>query len=147
MKASRTRYSVVALAIGLAILSYVQRVAMSQAAGPISHDLHLSKAQMGLVFGAFGLSYALFELPIGLLGDRIGVRRVLLQIVMGWSIFTASSRRGLERGVALDHSLPVRSRRGRLFPHPHAHAQHVAAGPRTGHRASLAVGFRAETEH
>jgi len=54
MKASRTRYSIVALAIGLAILSYVQRVAISQAAGPISHDLHLNKAQMGLVFGAFG---------------------------------------------------------------------------------------------
>jgi MFS transporter, ACS family, glucarate transporter len=89
MKASRTRYSVVALAIGLAILSYVQRVAISQAAGPISHDLHLDKAQMGLVFGAFGLSYAFFEIPIGLLGDRIGVRRVLLQIVVGWSVFTA----------------------------------------------------------
>ncbi len=89
MKASRTRYSIVALAIGLAILSYVQRVAISQAAGPISHDLHLNKAQMGLVFGAFGLSYALFEVPIGLLGDKIGVRRVLLQIVLGWSAFTA----------------------------------------------------------
>src|SRR5271155_5884636 len=89
MKASRTRYSIVALAIGLAILSYVQRVAISQAAGPITHDLHLNKAQMGLVFGAFGLSYALFEIPIGLLGDKIGVRRVLLQIVLGWSFFTA----------------------------------------------------------
>src|SRR6201996_4314616 len=85
MKASRTRYSIVALAIGLAILSYVQRVAISQAAGPISHDLHLNKAQMGLIFGAFGLSYALFEVPVGLLGDKIGVRRVLLQIVLGWS--------------------------------------------------------------
>ncbi len=89
MKASRTRYSIVALAIALAILSYVQRVAISQAAGPISHDLHLNKAQMGLVFGAFGLSYALFEIPIGLLGDKIGVRRVLMQIVLGWSLFTA----------------------------------------------------------
>jgi MFS transporter, ACS family, glucarate transporter len=89
MKASRTRYSIVALAIGLAILSYVQRVAISQAAGPISHDLGLNKAQMGLIFGAFGLSYALFEVPIGLLGDKIGVRRVLLQIVVGWSAFTA----------------------------------------------------------
>jgi MFS transporter, ACS family, glucarate transporter len=89
MKASRTRYSVVALAISLAVLSYVQRVAISQAAGPISHDLHLSKAEMGLVFGAFGLSYALFEIPMGLLGDRIGARRVLLQIVTAWSAFTA----------------------------------------------------------
>jgi ACS family glucarate transporter-like MFS transporter len=89
MQPTRARNGVVTLAIGLAVLSYVQRVAISQAAGPISHDLHLNKAQMGLIFGAFGLSYALFELPMGLLGDKLGVRRVLLQIVMAWSIFTA----------------------------------------------------------
>src|ERR1700712_12462 len=89
IRPSYVRYSVVVLAIALAMLSYVQRVALSQAAGPISHDLHLSKAQMGLAFGAFGLSYALFELPMGLLGDRLGVRRVLLRIVLAWSAFTA----------------------------------------------------------
>jgi ACS family glucarate transporter-like MFS transporter len=89
MQPSRARYRVVALAIGLAILSYIQRVAISQAAGPISKDLHFNKTEMGLVFGAFGLSYALFELPMGLLGDRIGVRRVLIQIVLAWSFFTA----------------------------------------------------------
>ena len=89
MKASRTRYGVVVLAIGLAVLSYVQRVAISGAAGPISSDLHLSKEQMGMVFGAFGLAYALFEIPMGLLGDRVGVRRALLQIVLAWSAFTA----------------------------------------------------------
>ena len=89
MKASRARYNVVGFAVSLAILSYVQRVAISQAAGPISHDLHLGKAQLGLVFGAFGLSYALFELPAGLLADRLGVRKVLLRIVIAWSAFTA----------------------------------------------------------
>jgi len=89
MQPSRARYRVVALAIGLAVLSYIQRVAISQAAGPISHDLHLSKQGMGLIFGAFGLSYALFELPMGLMGDRLGVRRVLIQIVLAWSFFTA----------------------------------------------------------
>jgi ACS family glucarate transporter-like MFS transporter len=89
MKPSRARYGVVTMAISLAVLSYVQRVAVSQAAGPISRDLHLNKTQMGLVFGAFGLSYALFELPMGLLGDKLGVRRVLLQIVLAWSVFTA----------------------------------------------------------
>jgi ACS family glucarate transporter-like MFS transporter len=89
MKPSRARYGVVTMAVVLAVLSYVQRVAISQAAGPISRDLHLNKAQMGLIFGAFGLSYALFELPMGLLGDKLGVRRVLLQIVLAWSTFTA----------------------------------------------------------
>jgi ACS family glucarate transporter-like MFS transporter len=86
---SRTRYTIVMLAIGLAIISYVQRVAISVAAGPIARDLHIPKEQMGLIFGAFGLSYALFEIPMGLLGDRLGVRRVLAQIVLVWSAFTA----------------------------------------------------------
>jgi MFS transporter, ACS family, glucarate transporter len=89
MKPSRARYAVVMLAIGLAVLSYVQRVAISGAAVPIAHDLHLSKQQMGLVFGAFGLAYALFEIPMGLMGDRLGVRRALAQIVLAWSAFTA----------------------------------------------------------
>lgn len=88
-KPSHTRYSVVALAIGLAVLSYIQRVAISQAAGPIARDLHIPKQQMGLIFGAFALSYALFELPMGLLGDRLGVERVLAQIVLAWSACTA----------------------------------------------------------
>ena len=89
MKPSRTRYGVVILAITLAVLSYVQRVAISGAAGPISHDLRLSKQQMGFVFGAFGLAYALFEIPAGLLGDRLGVRRAMARIVLAWSAFTA----------------------------------------------------------
>jgi MFS family permease len=89
MKQSHARYGVVLLAIGLAVLSYVQRVAISGAALPISHDLHLSKQQMGWVFGAFGLAYALFEIPMGLFGDRMGVRRALAQIVLAWSAFTA----------------------------------------------------------
>jgi len=88
-KPSHARYSVVVLAIGLAVLSYMQRVAISQAAGPIARDLHIPKEQMGLIFGAFGLSYALFEIPMGLLGDRLGVKRVLAQIVLAWSACTA----------------------------------------------------------
>lgn len=89
MRASRARYTVVGFALTLAIIAYIQRVAISQAAGPISTDLGLSKAELGMVFGAFGLSYALFEIPMGALGDKLGVRRVLAQIVIFWSAFTA----------------------------------------------------------
>jgi sugar phosphate permease len=89
VKASRVRYGVVGLALSLAVFSYIQRVAIAQAAGPIANDLHLDKAQLGAVLGAFGLAYAAFEMPMGLLGDKIGVRRVLTQIVLAWSLFTA----------------------------------------------------------
>jgi len=86
---TKIRYGVVGLALTLAIIAYVQRVAISQAAGPISADLQLSKAQMGAIFSAFGLTYALMEIPMGALGDRLGVRRTLTQIVLLWSAFTA----------------------------------------------------------
>src|SRR6266404_1709929 len=66
---TRARYWVIVFAITLAVLSYIDRVAISQAARPISQDLHLTKSQMGLIFGAFGISYALFEIPSGWLGD------------------------------------------------------------------------------
>jgi MFS family permease len=36
----------------------------------------------------FTISYALFEIPSGALGDRIGARKVLTRIVVWWSAFT-----------------------------------------------------------
>ena len=38
-------------------------------------DLELDDAQKGWVFFAFGLAYALFEIPTGWLGDKIGRAR------------------------------------------------------------------------
>ena len=86
MKPTHARYWVVVFALALAMIMYIQRVAISQAIVPISADLHLDKAQTGMVLGAFGLSYALFEIPMGLLGDKLGVRRVLSQLVLLWSL-------------------------------------------------------------
>ncbi len=88
-RASRQRYWVVFLAVTLAILSYIDRVAISYAAPLISEDLNLSREEMGAVFGAFALAYALFEIPGGWMGDWMGPRRVLLRIVLWWSTFTA----------------------------------------------------------
>ena len=89
MTASSARYRVTAFAISLAALAYMQRVAISQAAPSIQTDLGLDKDQIGHVFGAFGLAYALFEIPNGRLGDRLGVRATLTRIVVAWSVFTA----------------------------------------------------------
>src|SRR5579863_7832030 len=89
MKPTHARYWVVVFALALAMIMYIQRVAISSAIVPISADLHLDKAQTGVVLGAFGLSYALFEIPMGLLGDKLGVRWVLTLVVLLWSLFTA----------------------------------------------------------
>jgi len=88
---THTRYWVIVLAIALAVIQYIDRVCISQAAPLISRDLNLSSAEMGWVFSAFTLAYALFEIPCGYLGDRIGPRKVLLRIVLWWSFFTAAT--------------------------------------------------------
>jgi MFS transporter, ACS family, glucarate transporter len=88
---SHARYWVIVFAVALAIIQYVDRVCISQAAPLISTDLGLNKGQMGWVFSAFTLAYALFEIPAGYLGDRIGPRKVLLRIVLWWSFFTVAT--------------------------------------------------------
>src|SRR4029077_12968310 len=86
---TRARYGVIFFAITLAVLSYIDRVCISQAAPDIARDLHFSDVDMGKIFGAFGLAYALFEIPTGWLGDWMGPRKVLMRIVLWWSAFTA----------------------------------------------------------
>jgi ACS family glucarate transporter-like MFS transporter len=55
----------------------------------MQEDLHIDPIGWGWVTGIFTLSYCLFEIPTGALGDRIGPRRVLTRIVPWWSAFTA----------------------------------------------------------
>ena len=64
-------------ALSLALIMYVDRVALAQAAPFIRTDLGLSQVEMGWVFTTFGWAYALFEIPGGWLGDRFGSRKVL----------------------------------------------------------------------
>jgi len=88
---SRARYVVTAFAVTLAVITYVDRVGISVAAPLIREELRLSSIEMGWALAAFGWAYALFEIPGGWLGDRIGPRRVLMRIVIWWSFFTAAT--------------------------------------------------------
>ena len=83
------RYRVLAFLFGLSIITYLDRVCMNVVSKYVKADLGLNNAQLGWILGAFSLAYALFEIPTGVLGDRIGPRRVLARVVLWWSVFTA----------------------------------------------------------
>ena len=85
---SRTRYRVVAAAVALAGVTYLDRVCVGVLAPSIMADLHITQPQMAWVFSAFTLAYALFEMPTAWWGDRVGGRKVLTRIVLWWSAFT-----------------------------------------------------------
>jgi ACS family glucarate transporter-like MFS transporter len=86
---TRVRMAVVALLCVLSFLTYYDRQCIARAQESIQESLQISDSQMGLVFGAFWLAYALFEIPGGWMGDRLGARFTLTRIVLAWSLFTA----------------------------------------------------------
>lgn len=72
----------------LSVITYLDRVCIAVAGPRMQDSLHISPQAWGWVSSVFFLSYAVFEIPTGALGDRIGPRRVLTRIVAWWSAFT-----------------------------------------------------------
>jgi MFS family permease len=85
---THARFVVVTLAALLAMVTYLDRACLATLAPFIMHDLDLSKNQMSVVYSAFALAYAAFEIPTAWWADRSGARRVLTRIVLWWSVFT-----------------------------------------------------------
>lgn len=83
------RHRVLGFLCLLAAITYLDRVAISVAGPRIQDSLHISPEAWGWVVGVFTLSYGIFEIPTGRMGDRIGARRVLTRVVLWWSAFTA----------------------------------------------------------
>lgn len=97
-RATRVRHGVLFLVLAVTAISYLDRVCISMTAPFMQKDLGLSDAQMGFVFSAFTLAYALFEVPAGWLADRFGPRLMLTRVVVWWSLLTAIT--GLAGGFA-----------------------------------------------
>jgi MFS transporter, ACS family, glucarate transporter len=87
--AASDRRTVVGLLVLLFAITYLDRVCISVAGPRMQEDLGITPIGWGWVTGMFTLGYCLFEIPTGMMGDRIGPRRVLTRIVVWWSAFTA----------------------------------------------------------
>src|SRR5262245_28039286 len=85
----RYRHRVLGFLILLFAITYIDRVCISVAGPRMQADLGIDPVGWGWVTAMFTLSYGLFEIPTGALGDRIGPRRVLTRVVVWWSAFTS----------------------------------------------------------
>jgi MFS transporter, ACS family, glucarate transporter len=89
MRPTRVRHLVLAMTVAAYMITYMDRVVISSAAPVIRKEFGFSLITMGWILSSFRWSYALFQIPGGWLGDRIGPRRALSLIVTWWSIFTS----------------------------------------------------------
>jgi sugar phosphate permease len=87
--ASSDRRGVVGLLVLLFAITYLDRICISVAGPRMQDDLGIDPIGWGWVTGMFTVAYCLFEIPTGMMGDRLGPRRVLTRIVVWWSAFTA----------------------------------------------------------
>ena len=89
-KPGRLRWLLVFWLFAVSAIAYLDRVNISIAGQAIAHEFHLNNIQLGWVFSAFVLGYALFQAPAGRLADKIGARKVLGLAVLWWAVFTSA---------------------------------------------------------
>lgn len=106
-KPTNVRYTVLAWACSLSMLTYIDRVCIKNVGGQMQTDLGIDVQDFGWVFSSFGLAYALFEVPSGWLGDRFGPKQVLCRIVLWWSFFTALTGCVWKFSYDLGYTLPL----------------------------------------
>lgn len=80
------------------VINYIDRGSLAIANTTIRADLGFSATRMGVMLSAFSISYAFSQLPVGVLLDRFGERRVLGAGMFLWSITQTAT--GLVRGFA-----------------------------------------------
>ena len=95
-KKTSVRYGMLALVFVNVVINYLDRSNLSVAATGLGKELNLSPVQLGLIFSAFGWSYAALQIPGGLLADRVGPRVLYAICLITWSLSTMAQ--GLARG-------------------------------------------------
>src|SRR3984957_6585289 len=86
---TKTRWFVLLLMSLMYMITYMDRTGISVAAPAMAKEFGLSQTALGVVFSVFLWAYALGQIPLGSLADRLGPRLVLLIIVPCWSVMTA----------------------------------------------------------
>ena len=85
---THVRWAVIGMLAVISGTTYMDRLNLGIAGKYIQDQYAFSDQTMGWILSAFVLGYALFQVPSGWAGDRIGPRRMLTFAIVWWSVFT-----------------------------------------------------------
>ena len=80
----------VLLGVGV-LINYFDRINLSVAAPQLQHEFHLTDGELGWLFSGFFWSYALLQIPTGMILDRFGVTWVNRISTFLWSVMSAAT--------------------------------------------------------
>ncbi len=88
-KVGRRRWTIgVLLGVGI-LINYFDRVNISVAAPQLQKEFHLTPTDLGVLFSAFFWSYAILQVPVGMILDRFGVTNVSRIGAFLWGVASA----------------------------------------------------------
>uniref|UniRef100_UPI0026375ACC MFS transporter n=1 Tax=Pseudomonas sp. TaxID=306 RepID=UPI0026375ACC len=85
---SRKRFFIMVLLFITVVINYLDRSNLSIAAPALTTELGIDPIHVGLIFSAFGWTYAAMQLPGGWLVDRVPPRILYTAALVLWSLAT-----------------------------------------------------------
>ena len=73
------------------VVAYIDRVNVGFVATQLQRDLGIGQTGYGLAAGLFFLGYCLFEVPSNLILERVGARRWIARIMIGWGLVSMAT--------------------------------------------------------
>jgi MFS transporter, ACS family, D-galactonate transporter len=86
---SKVRWKIFLMMLMLISINYIDRASLSVAMPLIAKEFDIGPAAQGLLLSAFFWTYALMQIPGGMLADRYGPRSVIAAATLGWGFFQA----------------------------------------------------------
>lgn len=89
MKPTNYRWFVAILLCLVSVVNYMDRSVLAVALPVLGEEFNMTAGQLGLLSSAFLLTYAVMQIPMGAILDKIGERRMFIVAVAMWSLITA----------------------------------------------------------
>src|SRR6476620_8182721 len=89
VKTTSVRWKIFLMMLFLITINYVDRASLSVAMPVIAKEFNIDATAQGLILSAFFWTYALMQVPGGLLADRFKPRIVIAAATIGWGFFQA----------------------------------------------------------
>lgn len=86
---TKIRWSIFVLLLLLLAVNYIDRTSLAVAMPMIAKEFNIEPAFQGILLSAFYWTYAVMQIPSGVLTDKFGARKVITASAIAWGFFQA----------------------------------------------------------
>jgi sugar phosphate permease len=103
---TRVRWIMMFLVFLISTVSYLDRTNLSVSAPIISKQFHLSPVQLGVILSAFSWSYAIAQIPAGMIANWLKPRKTYFYGMLAWCIILILTTQAASYGAWIIFRIP-----------------------------------------